>query len=39
MTSKDRKFVQQPIIASMPTTIHVTISLPTHIPKGSSTNH
>jgi len=35
MISIDRQFVQQPIIASMPTTIHVTTSLPTHIPKGS----
>jgi hypothetical protein len=35
MTSKDRQSVQQPIITSMPTTIHVTTSLPTHIPKGS----
>jgi len=35
MISKDKQFVQQPIITSMPTTIHVTISLPTHIPKGS----
>jgi hypothetical protein len=33
MISKDKQFVQQPIIASMPTTIHVTTSLPTHIPK------
>jgi hypothetical protein len=35
MTSKDRKSIQQPIITSMPTTIHVTTSLPIHIPKGS----
>jgi hypothetical protein len=35
MSSKDKQSVQQPIIASMPTTIHVTISLTTHIPKGS----
>jgi hypothetical protein len=35
MTSKNKQFIQQPIIASMPTAIHVTISLPSHIPKGS----
>jgi len=35
MINKDKQFVQQPIIASMPTTIHVTTSLRTHIPKGS----
>jgi hypothetical protein len=35
MTNKDKQLVQQPIIIPVPTTIHVTISLPTYIPKGS----
>jgi hypothetical protein len=33
MTSKDIQSVQQLVITSMPTTIHVTTSLLTHIPK------
>ncbi len=36
MISKDRQLIQQPVITSMPTTIQVTISLPTHIPIGSN---
>jgi hypothetical protein len=34
MINKDRQPVQQPIITSMLTIVHVTISLLTHIPKG-----
>jgi hypothetical protein len=33
MTNKDIQHVQQPIIALMPTTIHVTTNLPTYVPK------
>jgi hypothetical protein len=34
VTNKDRQLVQKPIIALVPTTVHVTISLTIHIPKG-----
>jgi hypothetical protein len=36
VTNKDRQPLQQPIIASLPTTIKVTTNLLTHIPKGSN---
>jgi hypothetical protein len=35
VTNKDRQLVQKPIIAPMPTIVHVTSSLTIHIPKGS----
>jgi hypothetical protein len=39
VTSKDRQHVQQHVTTLVLTTVHVTTSLPTHIPKGSITNH
>jgi hypothetical protein len=36
MTSKDRQPIQQLVIASMPTTIQDTTSLPTYVPKHSN---
>jgi hypothetical protein len=35
MTYKDKQPIQQPVTALVPTIVHVTISLPTHIPRGS----
>jgi hypothetical protein len=35
LTNKDKQPIQQPITTSMPTNVHVTTSLPIHIPKGS----
>ncbi len=34
MTSKDKQHVQQPIIAPIPTIIHVITNLPTYVPRG-----
>ncbi len=35
MISREKQIVQQLVIASMPTTVQVTTSLTTHIPRGS----
>jgi hypothetical protein len=34
VTNKDKQHVQQLVTTLMPTIVQVTISLPTHIPKG-----
>jgi hypothetical protein len=36
MTNKDKQPVQQPVIAPIPTTVKVTTSLPTYVPRGST---